>query len=120
MQSRISLKVGFSLNIFISLRLSGKSNSSITKKPFDLRDLNKINKPQSVRLYNVNVDSCFDLFAFYKSKKVVKGIPDVMIYYPIDERDIDTFYIPDEFISGYDENQINEVFKNISDRLNNK
>lgn len=85
-----------------------------------LINLDKINKPNRVALYDVDVDSCFDLFAFYKSKKVISGIPAVMVYYPVEDRDIDFYYLPTTQVNGFNEEQLRNVFIDISSRLNNE
>lgn len=33
-----------------------------------------------VNCYNVDIDECFDIFAYLKTKKMVKGIPTIFVY----------------------------------------
>mgnify|MGYP006156739633 FL=1 len=58
-----------------------------------------------VKCYEVNVDECFDLFAFMKTKKMMKGIPTMMAY-----KKGTTSFSPDDSISGADLNEINAFF----------
>ena len=55
--------------------------------------------------YEIDVDECFDLFAFMKTKKMMKGIPTLMAYKKGNIR-----YVPDDSISGADIGDVNAFF----------
>jgi thiol-disulfide isomerase/thioredoxin len=55
--------------------------------------------------FEVDVDECFDLFAFMKTKKMMKGIPTLMAY----KKDSISF-VPDDSISGADIAEVNAFF----------
>lgn len=59
----------------------------------------------SILCFEVNVDECFDLFAFMKTKKMMKGIPSLMVY----KKD-NTMFVPDDSISGADIGEVNAFF----------
>ena len=59
----------------------------------------------TIKCFEVDIDECFDLFAFMKTKKMMKGIPTIMAY-----RMGTTNYVSDDSISGTDINEINAFF----------
>ena len=59
----------------------------------------------SVLCFEVDVDECFDLFAFMKTKKMMKGIPTLMVY-----KKGNTSFVPDHSISGADIGDVNSFF----------
>ena len=65
------------------------------------------NTPDIVTCANIDVDRNFDLFAFLKSKKMVKGIPVILAY-----KKENTNYSPDFSVSGTDEEQLIVFFRN--------
>ena len=62
-----------------------------------------------IKCYEVNVDDNFDLFAFMKTKKMMKGIPMIIAY-----KQGTTSFVPDDSISGTDITEINAFFKRCS------
>lgn len=56
-------------------------------------------------IFSVDVDECFDLYAYLKQKKMVSGIP-VMLAYKAGN----TTYAPDASVSGIDEKEIKYFF----------
>lgn len=56
-------------------------------------------------IFSVDVDECFDLYAYLKQKKMVSGIP-VMLAYKAGN----TTYAPDASVSGTDENELKFFF----------
>jgi thiol-disulfide isomerase/thioredoxin len=56
-------------------------------------------------IFSVDVDECFDLYAYLKQKKMVSGIP-VMLAYKAGN----ITYAPDASVSGTDENEIKYFF----------
>lgn len=53
----------------------------------------------------LDIDESFELYAFLKTKRVVNGIPAILVYY----RD-NAHYIPDDVVIGSDENQVLQLF----------
>jgi thiol-disulfide isomerase/thioredoxin len=61
--------------------------------------------PNSVQCYMIDVDECFDVYAYLKQKKMVPTIPTLLCYI-----DGNYTYIPDLLISSSDVNQVNAFF----------
>jgi hypothetical protein len=55
--------------------------------------------------YEIDIDECFDLFAFMKTKKMMKGIPTMMAY-----KRGTTSFVADDSISGTDIGEVNAFF----------
>ena len=68
--------------------------------------------PNKFQYIEVDVDENFDLYAFLKSKKMVKGIPTIFLYKKqiYDTTDLEHLYIPQNCISGTNLNNINQLF----------
>lgn len=62
--------------------------------------------PENVQLAVLDVDECESLYGFLKSKKVVSGVPAILVYYKGN-----THYIPDDVVIGADIPQINLLFQ---------
>lgn len=62
----------------------------------------------SVQFFDVDVDDCFDLYAFLKSKKMTKGIPVLLRY----DNGNDS-YAPDCSVTGTDNKEIETFFRMI-------
>jgi len=71
--------------------------------------------PNNVQSIIVDVDECVDLYSFLKSKKMVNGIPVILVYYKGNLN-----YIPDDRVVGADSNQINILFNKVVDRVTGK
>uniref|UniRef100_A0A6C0F040 Thioredoxin domain-containing protein n=1 Tax=viral metagenome TaxID=1070528 RepID=A0A6C0F040_9ZZZZ len=56
-------------------------------------------------IFSVDVDECFDLYAYLKQKKMVSGIPVMLAY-----KTGNTTYAPDASVSGTDETQLKHFF----------
>ena len=56
-------------------------------------------------IFSVDVDECFDLYAYLKQKKMVSGIPVMLAY-----KTGNTTYVPDASVSGTDETQLKYFF----------
>ena len=56
-------------------------------------------------IFSVDVDECFDLYAYLKQKKMVSGIP-VMLAYKAGN----ITYAPDASVSGTDEKELKHFF----------
>lgn len=59
----------------------------------------------TIYIYSVDVDECFDLYAYLKQKKMVSGIPTLLAY-----KKGNTFFAPDASISGTSESDLNHFF----------
>ena len=58
---------------------------------------------ERIKCIEVNVDEAFDLFAFMKTKKMMKGIPTMLAY-----KKENTNFAPDDSISGAELNEVND------------
>jgi thiol-disulfide isomerase/thioredoxin len=56
-------------------------------------------------IYSVDVDECFDLYAYLKQKKMVSGIPALLAY-----KKGNSYFVPDASISGTSESDLNHFF----------
>ena len=61
--------------------------------------------PEKVRCITIDIDEAFDAYAFLKSKKIVSGIPAILVYY---QENI--HYVPDMVVLGTDTNEIKSLF----------
>ena len=59
----------------------------------------------TIFIYNVDVDECFDLYAYLKQKKMVSGIPTLLAY-----KKGNAYFVPDASISGISESELNHFF----------
>ena len=64
--------------------------------------------PDDVQPYIIDVDECFDVYAFLKTKKVVNGVPAILCYH---QGNLSPF--PDDVVIGADVNKINMFFQNV-------
>lgn len=62
--------------------------------------------PDTVQCAIIDVDKSFDLYAFMKTKKIVKGIPTILCY-----RKNNTHYVPDDVVVGSNKLEVREFFK---------
>ena len=62
--------------------------------------------PDNVLCCDIDVDECSDLYSYFKSKKMVNGIPVILLY-----KRGNTSYIPDDSITGSDPVQLDKFFK---------
>jgi thiol-disulfide isomerase/thioredoxin len=61
--------------------------------------------PNTVQSYIIDVDECFEVYAFLKTKKMVNGIPVILCY---DKGNLN--YIPSDSIIGSDKQGIDAFF----------
>ena len=64
--------------------------------------------PDTLESGNLDVDENFDLYANLKRLKQVQGIPCIVFY-----KKGNVTFIPDKFVNGTDESEINEFFESI-------
>lgn len=68
--------------------------------------------PPNVICADIDVDECFDLYAFMKSKKMVNGIPAILMY-----RKGTTSFIPDDSVSGSNPVELDNFFRRCGNHL---
>jgi thiol:disulfide interchange protein len=61
--------------------------------------------PESMTCMILDVDNCFDLYAYLKSKKIVQGIPCLLAYYKDN-----THYAPNEIMKGTNMGELKYFF----------
>jgi len=66
-------------------------------------------KHSNFRYYEIDVDECFDTYAFFKKKRMVNGIPAFCVYYK-SKYDEDTFYVPHNIVTGANPEAITRMF----------
>jgi len=64
--------------------------------------------PEHVQCAIIDVDESFDVYAFLKSKKMVKGIPAILVY-----KKGTLTYVPDDIVIGADVGEIDALFRRI-------
>ena len=69
------------------------------------------NLPSNVIIAEVDVDNNMDLYMFMKNKRILTGIPAILVWYPNKARDLSRWYIPDDSISGSSQPDIFALFK---------
>ena len=62
--------------------------------------------PDNVICCEIDVDESFDLYSYFKSKKMVNGVPVILCY-----KKGNTSYIPDDSVTGADAIQLDAFFK---------
>lgn len=62
--------------------------------------------PDTVICCDIDVDESFDVYSYYKSKKMVNGVPVILCY-----KKGNTGYIPDDSITGADPVALDAFFK---------
>jgi thioredoxin 1 len=62
--------------------------------------------PDNVICCDIDVDECADLYSYFKSKKMVNGIPVILAY-----KKGNRSYIPDDSITGADPSQLDQFFR---------
>ena len=61
--------------------------------------------PENVQCAIVDIDEAIDIYGFLKSKKVVVGVPTILVYYSENQN-----YIPNDVVVGADPKQISALF----------
>ena len=62
--------------------------------------------PESVQCIIVDIDECFDIYAFLKTKKMANGIPAILCY-----NKGNVSYIPDDSVIGADKQKVDDFFQ---------
>lgn len=63
-------------------------------------------------IYILDIDDNFEIYGFFKNKKRIQGIPAILAY-----KTGNVTYIPDLFVSGTNEKEINTFFSTISNSI---
>ena len=64
--------------------------------------------PDTVSYYELDVDDCIEIYGFFMTKKMVKGIPAMLCW-----KKGNFNFIPDYMLSGANPTEINSVFEMI-------
>lgn len=70
--------------------------------------------PENVLCYDVDVDDSFDLYAFFKAKRMINGIPVIMTF-----KKGNTSFVPDLTVTGANSDSITQFFNDSINLLNN-
>jgi thiol-disulfide isomerase/thioredoxin len=66
--------------------------------------------PRNIQLFNIDIDEQMDLYIQLKSKKMLKGIPTMMMWAPPLTDETKPWYVADEIVSGADEKEVKNFF----------
>lgn len=69
----------------------------------------KIKNYKFHKVYIIDVDECFEIYAYLKYKKMIKNIPVIIAYYKGNHT-----FAPDDSVVGTDINEINDFFDRIT------
>ena len=64
--------------------------------------------PDNVQCAIIDVDEAFDVYAFFKNKRIINGIPAIFVYYKGNSN-----YVPDRVVVGSDPNQVVQFFAQV-------
>jgi thioredoxin 1 len=70
--------------------------------------------PPNVQCMIIDIDECFDVYAYLKSKKIVNGIPVILCY-----QKGNVTYVPDDFVTGANPTEIAGFFERCSGMIAN-
>jgi thioredoxin-like negative regulator of GroEL len=62
--------------------------------------------PTNVTCMKLDIDECIDIYAYLRSKKVVKSIPAIIAY-----KSGNTHFAPDDMVNTSNEQQVREFFE---------
>ena len=66
--------------------------------------------PDNVHTIQMDIDAHMDLYMFLKKKKMLKGIPSLLVWYPCEDRDMDVWYIPSDSVLSSNLSDVNAFF----------
>lgn len=69
--------------------------------------------PATVQCVILDVDESFEVYAFFKNKRLINGIPAMFVYYKGSQT-----YVPDAMIAGTDQTQILQFFNTAVNKAN--
>ena len=90
----------------------GKAKPFVDSKLVELEEYIK-EKNIVINYYEIVVDDYFDIYALYKSKKMLNGIPHMMCYVGDNNFDRQGYYVADFSVNGSDTNNISSFFDSI-------
>lgn len=67
--------------------------------------------PEGTMFCELDIDETLGLYMFLKNKRILKGVPSILAWYPNAERDMKLWYIPDDSVSGGDTSTIGGFFE---------
>lgn len=70
--------------------------------------------PNNVQCIIVDIDICFDIYSFLKTKKMINGVPALLCYYKNNLN-----YIPDDVVIGANKLQLNLFFQRCYNKSQN-
>ena len=66
------------------------------------------NLPETVHYYEIDVDDHFELYGYFKSKKMVNGVPALLHW-----KATNINFVPNQAVMGANESDINYFFENV-------
>jgi hypothetical protein len=72
------------------------------------------NMPNNILLFNIDIDEQMDLYVQLKSKKMLKGVPTMMMWAPSYGNAEKPWYVSDESVSGADDREVRQFFARCS------
>lgn len=60
--------------------------------------------------YEVDIDKTLELYLNLKNKRMLKGVPTIIAWYPKRDRDENLWYIPDDSVSGGNRTEVGAFF----------
>jgi thiol-disulfide isomerase/thioredoxin len=67
--------------------------------------------PRNILLFNIDIDEHMDLYVQLKSKKMLKGVPTMMMWAPSYASADNPWYVSDESVSGADDKEVRQFFE---------
>lgn len=85
------------------------------KKIKDLCNKCFLDMPENILCFDIDIDQNIEIFNAFKSKKMIKGVPSILLYNCKKSRP--AWYVCDGCLTGSDEKRILEFFKQIKSNL---
>jgi thioredoxin 1 len=76
------------------------------KKIKPILDAFFVSSPDNVICCDIDIDESFDLYAYFKSKKMVNGVPVILLY-----KKGNISFVPDDSVTGADPVELDKFFK---------
>ena len=67
--------------------------------------------PDNVIIVVIDIDEALDLYMFLKKKRMVTGIPCILSWHPVKDRDYEKWYIPDDSVLSSSKPDHNSFFQ---------
>ena len=75
-----------------------------------IEKLNNMYKNSDYKYIEIDIDECFDLYAFFKNKKMVNGVPSLLSFKKNEKVD-DKFWVPFQTMTGANVDNLIYFFK---------